>query len=163
MRAYLPVALAGAFLLSSCQPSQYRILAVAYAGQVALTVSAEDRGNPLGATARTLSVRDRERVVWEIEQEGRCATPSQAQPFPVVYGRAPDCYRVVIPAQPLEPASLYLVTGDGSRDGNGYFIPGPPAQNFEWSDVADRVRGWRDVSRVPVEDVGENGLANLAL
>lgn len=143
MRRLVPTALVWLFLLSSCQPSKYRILAANQGGQIVLNVSDKDRASALGARADRLTVRGAQAVMWEVEADHSCRDRNPARPFPFVYGSAPRCYRVVTPAQPLDPDRIYLVTASGARDGDGYFIPGPPVQNFEHHEVADRVSAWQ--------------------
>lgn len=146
MRLRLPCVLTGALLLASCQPSQYRILVVAQNGGVVLTVSDDERDSALGAAADRLTVRGADAVLWEVQVDHSCSMQNPGRPFPVVYGQAPECYRTLVAPQPLENGRIYLASASGPRDGYGYFIPGPTVQNYERSEIADRVSGWRDLS-----------------
>lgn len=136
-----------AALLTARPPTMFEIAATNGDGGVRFTVTDEERDSSLGAGADAVTVRDADRIVRDIRRVNGCVVQDRAHPFPITYGQVPECFHASTVPQPLDSDTLYLVTTSGSRDGSGYFIPGPPSQTFTRGDVAARVKDWHDLSR----------------
>jgi len=139
--------------VSACQPPSYRILAHQDRYQLILT----PRGSGAwpfrseeGIEAVTLTVRDRNRYLWAIEQDPDqpgCRSPTGTPPFPVAYGSTVPCFRTIVGPQSLGSGGLFRVDGIGTRRGIGFFryepiMGGGVATNLVWEDVSGEVSGW---------------------
>lgn len=142
-----------ALLLGSCQPPGYDILASASAGGVVLRARGflswftRDHRN-VGASA--VHVRDRNRYLWVIVMrtgDPRCRTWEANAPWPLRYGKLPDCFETVVSAAPLPRGVLIKVEGAGGfRDGFGLFEVDSRIRNYE-DDVSsiEQMRVWPSI------------------
>ena len=135
-------------LLSSCQPATYDI--IAHLRGADLVFEARGSGswpfrNEDGISAEWIEVRDRDRLVWALQldpDQPACKPVGKTPPFPLVYGRIPECYIAKLASRPLSNGTLYEIAGEGFRSGQGYFKLSGEAANFEWSEVEREIRSW---------------------
>lgn len=147
LRRILPT-LALCLPLGGCQPPTYDIVAVIRGSD--LVFEARGSGSwPFrdddGISAEWLTVRDRDGIIWAIERDpGRpaCKPLGATPPYPLVYGRIPQCYRARISARPPRQGVLHRIDGEGFRDGSGLFRLQDGATNIEWSEVERELRDW---------------------
>ncbi|HLL31511.1 MAG TPA: hypothetical protein VK403_10985 [Allosphingosinicella sp.] len=108
-----PLLIALAFLpLAGCQYS-FQVKAVREGDAYVLRAKGGDGHFSPKACVRSLAVKEAGRTIWQIENprngwEGDCR-----QDFPVVYGRAPEGFATVVPAEPLRPGVAYTINGSG--------------------------------------------------
>ena len=135
-------------LLQGCPPSTYDILAERRDGRILLLVHKSGSSDDDDIFANRMIVRDAGRIVWLIQGSGRadCPLEGTTPPFPVFYGQVPNCYRELVPAQPLAVNVLYRVQAHGGlRAGDGYFRLDPTVRNLEWDEVDAELRRWPEL------------------
>ena len=154
LRALSLVALC--LLLSSCQPPTYDIIAHIRGSELVFEVRGSGSWpfrDEDGISAEWLQVRDRDRLVWAIQLDPDrpdCKPRGETPPFPLVFGRLPQCYVEKSAAKPPRIGALHRVDGEGFRSGLGFFVVteaaglpnGRTVGNPKWEQVSKEVGRW---------------------
>jgi hypothetical protein len=98
--------------LASCQYS-FRVKAVREGDLYVLRADGGDGHFSPEACIGSLAVKEAGRTIWQIENsrngwDGNCGVD-----FPIVYGRAPEGFETLVPAEPLRPGAAYTISGGG--------------------------------------------------
>ena len=145
-------AFAAILLLASCQPAPYDIVAIAQGDQIAFETRntgyfGSNARDPVVAT--DLAIWSEEGISWRISADHRrpgCGPGTRFAPFPLVYGRLPQCFAEVAPARPLQPGRLYgVASASSSFEGYGAFRAGSPPEHVDWNVAHDRLQPMPDL------------------
>ncbi len=140
--------LAVCLALGGCQRQTYDILAVMKGPDLVF----EARGSGIWPfrnndriSAQWLEVRNRDEIVWAIEADRSrpgCKPTGKMPPFPLVYGRTPDCFIENVAARPIRRGIVHKIDGEGDRSGNGLFRVEGEALNLDLNDLWKEVQSW---------------------
>jgi hypothetical protein len=71
--------------------------------------------------ADNLQVLHGSSVIWHIERRAETGSSPCENDFPIIYGKAPDGYEIVVSPQPLQAGANYQISGYGRAMFSGSF------------------------------------------